>query len=43
MGEIGYRPRFVMISETGAQDYISSHGGVALMSEPQPISGERHG
>ena len=24
-----------------AQDSISSHGGVALMSEPQPISGER--
>ena len=24
-----------------AQDSISSHGGVALMSEPQPISGKR--
>ena len=24
-----------------AQEYISSHGGVALMSEPQPISGKR--
>ena len=24
-----------------AQDSISSHGGAALMSEPQPISGER--
>ena len=24
-----------------AQDFVSSHGGVALMSEPQPISGKR--
>ena len=24
-----------------AQDSISSHGGVALMSEPQPVSGKR--
>ena len=24
-----------------AQDYISSHGGAAFMSEPQPISGKR--
>ena len=24
-----------------AQDYISPHGGAALMSEPQPISGKR--
>ena len=24
-----------------AQDSISSHGGVAFLSEPQPISGER--
>ena len=24
-----------------AQESISSHGGVALMSEPQPISGKR--
>ena len=24
-----------------AQDFMSSHGGVALLSEPQPISGKR--
>ena len=24
-----------------AQDSVSSHGGAALMSEPQPISGKR--
>ena len=40
MGEIGYRPRFVRISETGTGLYIL-HDGVALISEPQPISGNR--
>ena len=39
-GEIGYRPRFVRISETGTGLYILPWWR-SLMSGPQPISGER--
>ena len=37
----GYRPRFVKGFLNRAQDSISSRGGVAVMSEPQPISGKQ--